>query len=250
MSSDVTSNPLVSDAALEVRGLRLGYGATEIVKGVDIAARRGAVTTIIGPNGSGKSTLIRGLAGLLRPLGGSIWLEGRDLTALPAVRRVAEGVGYVPQEANIFRNLGVAENLRLATEFVPGRQSSARERDEILALFPDLAVRGALAAGRLSGGQRQMLAMACALLARPSILLLDEPSAGLSPRLVAETMQTVREVCDRGVSILMIEQNVAAALPVSDQVVVLVAGRVRLQSAADRLLVDHNLHRLYLGEAA
>jgi ABC-type branched-subunit amino acid transport system ATPase component len=173
------------------------------------------------------------------------------VTRLPANRRVDAGLAYVPQEHNVFRNMTVGENLKLATEFLNATRVATRsQRDKVLAMFPDVAERLSLQAGNLSGGQRQMLAFACALMASPEVLLLDEPSAGLSPKFVQEIFAAVQTVRESGVTIFMIEQNVAASLPFSDMALVLVAGEVRLVTPAERLLAEHDLHRLYLGEAA
>ncbi len=237
-------------APLAVEGLFAGYGGGDILKDVSLSVPAGKVFTVVGPNGSGKSTLIKTLAGLVAARQGRIALCGRDITRLAAARRVSAGLAYVPQEHNVFRNLTVGENLKLSTEFLDGgRLAGPEQRERVLALFPDVAERRGLLAGNLSGGQRQMLAFACALMANPEVLLLDEPSAGLSPKFVQEIFQAVLTVRDAGVTVFMIEQNVAAALPFSDIALVLVAGQVRLVTAADRLLAEHDLHSLYLGEA-
>lgn len=238
-------------APLEARDLRVGYGAGDILKGVGFSVRPGEIFTVVGPNGSGKSTLIKSVAGLVPIREGALHLFGQDITGVPANRRVDAGLAYVPQEHNVFRNMTVGENLKLATEFLSAsRVATHTQRDKVLAMFPDVAERLPLLAGNLSGGQRQMLAFACALMSSPDVLLLDEPSAGLSPKFVQEIFAAVQTVRESGVTIFMIEQNVAAALPFSDVALVLVAGEVRLVTPADRLLAEHDLHRLYLGEAA
>ena len=237
-------------APLAVEGLRAGYGGGDILKDVSLSVPAGKVFTVVGPNGSGKSTLIKTLAGLVGARQGRVALCGRDITRLAAAKRVSAGLAYVPQEHNVFRNLTVGENLKLSTEFLDGeRLAGPEQRERVLAMFPDVAERRNLLAGNLSGGQRQMLAFACALMANPEVLLLDEPSAGLSPKFVQEIFQAVLTVRDAGVTVFMIEQNVAAALPFSDIALVLVSGQVRLVTAADRLLAEHDLHSLYLGEA-
>ncbi|MGU3663536.1 ABC transporter ATP-binding protein [Methylobacterium sp. A49B] len=242
---------MASIPALAVRDLRAGYGrGGDIVRGIDLDHRPETVLAVIGPNGSGKSTLVKTLAGLLRPRGGSIHVTGRDVTSLSAARRVAEGVAYVPQEKNVFATLTVRENMQLATEFIRRRPGTGREQEErVLALFPELAARTRTLAGNLSGGQRQMVAFACALLANPEVLLLDEPSAGLSPRFVAETMDAIMRVRAAGTSIVLVEQNVQAALRIADEVLVLVAGRVSLHvPAAEISLAD--LGNLFFARAA
>ena len=236
---------------LAVRDLRVGYGAGDILKGVSFDVPPGAIFTVVGPNGSGKSTLIKSIAGLVPAREGTIHLLGDDITRLPANQRVNSGLAYVPQEHNVFRNMTVGENLKLATEFLQAdRVATTTQREKVLEMFPDVAERLQLQAGNLSGGQRQMLAFACALMANPELLLLDEPSAGLSPKFVEQIFAAVQTVRDSGVTIFMIEQNVAASLPFSDTALVLVAGEVRLVTTADSLLADHDLHQLYLGRAA
>jgi branched-chain amino acid transport system ATP-binding protein len=220
--------------ALSVHDLRAGYGSGgDIVCGLDLEQSPETILAVIGPNGSGKSTFVKTLAGLLRPRAGTIAVTGRDVTDLSPARRVAAGLAYVPQEANIFGNLTIGENLKLATEFLRGRTGvGPSQHAQVMALFPEIARRPKLLAGNLSGGQRQMLAFACALLANPEVLLLDEPSAGLSPKFVAETMEAVMRVRESGVTVLLVEQNVAAALRIADEVMVLVAGRQRLRAPA------------------
>ena len=169
-------------AVLSVTGLHAGYGAGDILKGIDVSLDEGRVLTIIGPNGSGKSTLVKTLAGLLAARQGDVHLAGERVNHLSPPKRVQRGLAYVPQEYNVFRNLTVLENLRIAHEFMGGG-AGAPLPPEMAALFPELPSRYQALAGNLSGGQRQMLAFACALTVRPKVLMLDEPSAGLSPAL-------------------------------------------------------------------
>jgi len=237
---------------LRVSGLHAGYGAGDILKGVDVELAAGSILTIIGPNGSGKSTLVKTLAGLLPARQGSIELEGRPLNGLGAPKRVLAGIAYVPQEYNVFRNLTVLENLKIAREFMTVRtatRSSNPLDDELLALFPELPAKFGMLAGNLSGGQRQMLAFACALTVHPKILLLDEPSAGLSPKYIADIFATVRKVNARGVSIFMVEQNATEALRIADTCIVMANGRVRMTAPASELLAMPDLRSLYLGDA-
>jgi branched-chain amino acid transport system ATP-binding protein len=177
-----------------------------------------------------------------------VLLDGRDITRVPAHRMVHEGLGFVPQTENVFANLTVLENLQLAAALI----AKTRRRDigEMFALFPDLDRQRKLAAGRLSGGQRQMLAVARALVASPSVLMLDEPSAGLSPKLVGVVFERLKAVRDTGVTILLVEQNVKAALAIADRAVVLVEGRERLAGRAAELADDKRMAALYLGAAA
>jgi ABC-type branched-subunit amino acid transport system ATPase component len=236
---------------LEVSGLHAGYGAGDILKGIDLAVPEGGVVTIIGPNGSGKSTLIKTLAGLLPVRQGNIALRGSILNGLSAPQRVKAGLSYVPQEYNVFRNLTVLENLKIAREFMSPAKTAAGPAisDELIALFPELPGKFKVLAGNLSGGQRQMLAFACALTVRPALLMLDEPSAGLSPKYMADIFETVAKVNRMGVSVLMIEQNAIEALRISTRCVVMANGRVRMVAPADKVLDMQDLHSLYLGDS-
>ena len=236
--------------ALELREVSAGYGGSDIITSVSLAAAKGSITTIAGPNGAGKSTLMKTLAGLLRPRLGQIWIDGRDVTHLSPPQRALAGLGYVPQERNIFRNLSVGENLKIGFEFIH-RKTPAKEfvaaRTRVLELFPDLAGRLNHVAGTLSGGQRQMLAMGCALMAEPSTLLLDEPSAGLSPRYVTTMLDAVAAVNRSGVSVIMIEQNLIEAMRIAHDVILLVAGEIRGTWQADAFLTDPLVRELFLG---
>jgi len=236
---------------LRITGLHAGYGAGDILKGIDLALPRKEIVTIIGPNGSGKSTLAKTLAGLLPARAGTIELDGRSLNELGAPKRVLAGISYVPQEYNVFRNLTVLENLKIAREFMGANGKAARGLDDGLEeLFPELPKHYRIAAGNLSGGQRQMLAFACALAGRPKLLILDEPSAGLSPILTREVFERVERVNRSGVSILMIEQNAIEALRISQSCVVLNGGRVRACASAREVLGMKDLNSIYLGDAS
>jgi branched-chain amino acid transport system ATP-binding protein len=234
---------------LRVRGLHAGYGAGDILKGIDAVLEKGRIVTIIGPNGSGKSTLIKTLAGLLPARQGEIELEGERLNGLSAPKRVRAGVAYVPQEYNVFRNLTALENLKIAREFM-GKNAGTRRAldDELAALFPELPAHFKTKAGNLSGGQRQMLAFACALTVRPKVLMLDEPSAGLSPKYMSDVFEKVQKVNALGVSILMVEQNATESLRISHTCIVLAGGRVRKVAPADEVLRMPDLNTLYLGD--
>lgn len=236
--------------ALHVDRLSTGYGVNEIVRRVSLRVEHERIGVVLGPNGSGKSTLIKAIAGLLPAWHGRIQTLDTDVTGLTAPARARAGMAYVPQEGNVFPNLTVDENLRLATEFLSKKGSGgASRRDEVLSLFPDLRQRLRHTAGELSGGQGQMLALASALIASPSVLLLDEPSAGLSPRYVNEIFETVRRVSRTGVAILMVEQNVKAALEVGQDAIVLVAGELRVAATTDELRARNDLHELFMGTA-
>lgn len=227
-----------------------GYGGQPILHDVSLAVRTGETLVVVGPNGSGKSTLMKTVVGLLRPFSGEILLGEADVTALEAPGRAARGLAYVPQEANVFRNMTVLENLRIGHEFVASSKLSFGERlDAVLELFPEIRSKLAGTAGHLSGGQRQMVAMAAALMPSPSVLALDEPSAGLSPRNAEMLFDVIRRVADSGVTLLIVEQNTRLGLGAADQGIVLVNGHIRLNAPAATVLADPDIRRLYLGEA-
>ncbi len=233
-------------AALAFIDVEGGYEpGLPILRGASLEVAAGEIVALLGPNGAGKSTLVKAAAGLVPIWSGRVLLEGRDITATPAHRMVREGLGFVPQTENIFANLSVIENLQLAAALVPKPRRGSI--DNLMALFPDLDRQRKLSAGRLSGGQRQMLAVARALIASPSVLMLDEPSAGLSPKLVGVVFERLRAVRDSGVTIMLVEQNVKAALAIADRAAVLVEGRERLVGRAADLAGDPRMAGLYLG---
>lgn len=236
---------------LQVAGLHAGYGAGDILKGIDVSVPRGGVVTVIGPNGCGKSTMLKTVTGLLKARQGDIRLAGQSLVDLTPSSRVKAGLAYVPQEYNVFRNLTVLENLLIAQEFMTGkrRRGKAPISEELVALFPELPGKFKTLAGNLSGGQRQMVAFACALAGEPKVLLLDEPSAGLSPKYMLDIFAAVRRVNESGVSVFMVEQNAIEALRISDTCVVMANGRVKLTASAEQVLEMDDLHSLYLGDA-
>ena len=233
--------------ALRVRDLVAGYEpGLPILNGVSIEVAAGAIVAILGPNGAGKSTLVKAVVGLVPVESGSASLDGEDILGLPAHLKVRRGLAYVPQTENVFARLTVRENLQLAGFYLERRRQAERI-DAAYGLFPDLARQRRLAAGRLSGGQRQMLAVARALIAGPRVLILDEPSAGLSPKLVEQVFDRLRAVRDQGVTILMVEQNVKAALAIADHAHVLVEGRNRLSAPAAEMAARDDLAALFLG---
>ncbi len=235
-------------SALSSEGVAAGYGGGDIISDITFDVTPGEIFVVIGPNGSGKSTLIKTLAGLVRTRVGTIRLGLSDLTRSTAPERVAAGLAYVPQEFNVFPNMTIGENLKVSTEFL-GRNSRAtlEQREKVLAMFPEVAGRLSLRAGLLSGGQRQMLAFASAMMANPKVLLLDEPSAGLSPRFVGEIFDKVQAVNAAGMTVFMIEQNVKEALRIAARVLVLVNGQIRLFTTPSEIGTKHDLHKLYLG---
>lgn len=232
-------------ALLEASGVVAGYGQTEILHGVSISVGEGEIVTVIGPNGCGKSTLMKSLVGLVQVRSGSITFRGDEVSGYPPERIVRGGLCYVPQTDNVFPSLTIRENLEMGA-FVRGDDYSGRV-EEMFRLFPDLASRPQRRAGSLSGGQRQMLAIARALMLDPDLLLLDEPSAGLSPAMMNVVFERIREVNASGVAMLLVEQNARQALQMSDRGYILVAGENRLEDSGKDLLNNPDVARLYLG---
>jgi branched-chain amino acid transport system ATP-binding protein/neutral amino acid transport system ATP-binding protein len=234
--------------ALSATEIAAGYGADDIIRAINIDVTPGEIFTVIGPNGSGKSTLIKALAGLVRVSGGEIRLGSSRVTKLSAAQRVSAGMAYVPQEFNVFPNMTIGDNIKVSTEFLSReRQATEDQRERVLAMFPELGGRLSFRAGLLSGGQRQMLAFACAMMSAPKLLLLDEPSAGLSPKLVGEIFDKILAVNAAGLTIFMIEQNVKEALRIGHRVMVLVNGSTRLIATPGEIGARHDLHKLFLG---
>jgi branched-chain amino acid transport system ATP-binding protein len=233
--------------ALEAQDLVAGYEpGLPVLRKACLGVRPGEVVAVLGPNGSGKSTLVKAIVGLVGVTAGTVRLFGRDVTGLPTHRLVREGLAFVPQSENVFARLTVRENLELAAAVLPGRGRRAGIEAQY-GLFPDLGRLRGLAAGRLSGGQRQMLAVARALVAGPRVLILDEPSAGLAPRPAALLFDTLRTVRALGLAIVLVEQNARAAVALADRATVLVEGRDRLTRPAAGFLDDAEVARLYLG---
>ena len=232
---------------LEAIGLRAGYGGSEILHGVDLAVDAGEIVTIIGPNGSGKSTAMKAVVGVAPVTAGAVRFDGRSIESLPADRRIPLGICYVPQTENVFPSLTIAENLEMGGFL---RKDGLKLRAaELYERLPDLAETRNAKAGTLSGGQRQMLALARALMLDPKLLLLDEPSAGLSPAYVEVVFERIRDVNASGVAILMVEQNAKRALSISNRGYVLTTGETRMTGPGPALAADPQVGRLYLGEA-
>jgi branched-chain amino acid transport system ATP-binding protein len=233
------------DALFSARGVETGYGDLQVLYGVDVDVRADEVVLVFGPNGAGKSTLMRALVGQLPVWSGSVEMDGTDLTDLEANEMVPRGVAYVPQAGNVFPNLTVAENLDIGTIHASDPE---RRREAMYELFPRLEDRRSQEAETLSGGERQMLAMARALLPDPDVLLVDEPSAGLAPQLIERTFGYVDRVRETGTAVLMVEQNVRAALDVADRGYVLDMGENRFEGDADAIRDSEEIRRLYLGQ--
>ena len=236
----------MSGLLLEARGVVAGYAAADmILKGVDLAVAPHEVVAIIGPNGAGKSTLLKAIAGILSPSAGTITLEGRPIAGRPAREICAAGLAFVPQEANVFPTMSVRENLEMGGFVQP--KETRRRIEAIFARFPMLAEKRRQAARTLSGGQRQILAMAMALMVEPKLLMLDEPSAGLSP-IAAETLfDTIRGIHAEGTAIAMVEQNALEALSIATRGVILVDGRNAREGEARALAADPEVRRIFLG---
>ncbi len=232
---------------LEVRDLHVAWGHVEAVRGVSLSVHEGAFVTLIGPNGAGKTSLLSALAGLVEPAAGTVLLAGRDVTGLPAHAAVAAGISLVPEGRAILGRMTVEENLRLAGELRRPRAEIAAAIEEQYRRFPILGERRALPAGTLSGGQQQMLAFARALVARPRILLLDEPSMGLSPLLVQQVFQIVQAIHREGATVLLVEQNANLALSVTEHAWVLERGKVVFEGASPALARDPRVRSAYLG---
>ena len=232
-------------ALLEARDIVAGYGETEILHGVSITVDTGEIVTIIGPNGCGKSTLMKSVVGLVNVGSGSVTFRGNEISNMPPEQIVRSGLCYVPQTANVFPSLTIRENLDMGA-FI--RKDDYRARiEEMFEIFPDLSDRPNRNAGSLSGGQRQMLAIARALMLDPVMLLLDEPSAGLSPLMMGSVFERIRSANAMGVSILLVEQNAREALSMSDRGYVLSSGENRLEDRGPALLDNPEIARLYLG---
>jgi len=238
---------MMSKPILEVNGVAAGYvKGLNILQGIDLVVTEGEIVTIIGPNGAGKSTLLKAVMGLIQTSAGRYYLNGLEKTALSTHRIVEEGVGYVPQVANIFPSLTIQENLEIGGWILKRNTQAALVN--IYEKFPLLYERKGDRAGNLSGGQRQLLALARALVTSPSILLLDEPSAGLSPVAINDVFKTIKEINESGVSILLVEQNAKRALNFSDRGYVLDQGRNAYQGKGQELLEDPRVVDLYLGK--
>lgn len=234
-------------AMLEATGVVAGYVPdVDILSGVDLRLDQGEIVTVVGPNGAGKSTLLKVMVGLLRPRAGAVRLRGEPLDRMTPHEVVRRGVGYVPQLENVFPSLTVEENLEMSASWLP-REEAHRRMEELFALFPVLAPARRRPAGLLSGGQRQMVAMARALVPQPAVLLLDEPSAGLAPEYVELVFQKIVEIRRAGVSVLVVEQNARRALALSDRGYVLDLGRKRFEGTGPALLGNEMVVELYLG---
>jgi branched-chain amino acid transport system ATP-binding protein len=231
---------------LTVEGLRSRYGRIEVLHGIDLNVESGEIVTVVGANGAGKTTLLRCLSGLQPVSAGSITFRGEALTTVPAYKRLARGLSQSPEGRQIFTNLSVEENLRLGA-YLFSDDRVENDMEEAFVLFPILREKRNLVAGGLSGGQQQMLAMARALMGRPNFLLLDEPSMGLAPIIVAQIFDVVKGLKALGVTVLLVEQNAFGALKIADRGYVMETGHITMTGAAAELIADPRIREAYLG---
>ena len=232
---------------LEVENLRVSYGNVEVLHGINLGVRQGEIVTLLGANGAGKTTTLHAISGLLRPTSGAIRFESRPIHQLPAHRLVAMGIAQAPEGRRVFSTLTVRENLNLGAFTRDDKVKVAKTRQWIYELFPVLQQRCEQLAGTLSGGEQQMLAIGRALMANPRILLLDEPSLGLAPLLVKTIFQTLWEINEAGVTIVLVEQNARAALKLAHRGYVMEVGRIVLEDRAEALLNNPEVRNAYLG---
>lgn len=234
---------------LEVRDLKVNYGAIKALHGISLRVDKGEIVTLIGSNGAGKSTTLRTISGLLRPADGDVFFEGQSLRAMPAHEIVRLGVVQSPEGRGVFPNMSVEENLQLGAFARPSSEKAqiAADRERALNLFPRLRERLKQSAGTLSGGEQQMLAMARALIAKPRLLLLDEPSLGLAPQIVQTIFRIIRDINAGGTTILLVEQNAHMALQVAHRAYVLEVGKITMEGVAKELASSDEIRKAYLG---
>ncbi|MGH8660661.1 MAG: ABC transporter ATP-binding protein [Burkholderiales bacterium] len=233
---------------LEVKGLEVSYGGINAVKGIDLDVAKGELVTLIGANGAGKTTTLKALAGLLRPAAGRILYNGIDVTARPAFELVRQGLALVPEGRGVFGRLTVEENLAMGAYSRRDRARITTDFDRVYTLLPRLAERRRQPGGTLSGGEQQMLAIGRALMSRPRLLLLDEPSMGLAPLIVHTIFETIRAIAEEGVTLLLVEQNAKLALETCHRGYVMESGLIALADDASRLLLNPRVRQAYLGE--
>jgi branched-chain amino acid transport system ATP-binding protein len=238
----------VNDPLLSVRDLVVHYGVIRALSGISLEVPRGRIVALIGANGAGKSTTLRAISGLLRPTSGAVEFQGKSVLGLDANEIVALGVAQAPEGRGIFLNLTVKENLELGAYLRRDRGGIAADRERAYALFPILQERSGQISGTLSGGEQQMLAVARALMSRPTLLLLDEPSLGLAPQFVDRIFQVIQEINEAGVSLLLVEQNANMALQVSHHAYVMETGSIVMQGSGRELLESPEVRKAYLGE--
>lgn len=232
---------------LEVQDLHVYYGGIHALKGINLTVKEGRIVTLIGANGAGKSTTLRTIAGLVRPRQGTVRFNGADLSRIPTYRIIRQGIGVAPEGRRVFSNLTVLENLELGA-YNRSKAEYLEQLEWVYTLFPRLEERRKQLAGTLSGGEQQMLALGRALMSRPKLVLLDEPSLGLAPLVVEEVFNAIETVNRQGATILLVEQNAMAALNVAHYAYVLETGRITLEGVGRELLKDERVRKAYLGE--
>jgi branched-chain amino acid transport system ATP-binding protein len=235
---------------LELAGLEVAYGGIKAVKGIDLTVDKGELVCLIGANGAGKTTTLKAICGLLPTRGGSVRYDGQEITGTSSYRLVERGIAMVPEGRGVFRQLTVAENLAMGAFVRKDRDAVRHDLGHIYELFPRLAERRGQSGGTLSGGEQQMLAIGRAMMSRPKLLMLDEPSMGLAPLLVQKIFATVRAISVEGVTILLIEQNARLALEIAHRGYVMESGAITLSGPAAELLADPKVREAYLGETA
>jgi branched-chain amino acid transport system ATP-binding protein len=233
---------------LEVRGLEVAYGGIRAVKGVDLKVQSGELVCLIGANGAGKTTLLKSLCGMLAPSRGEILYEGNSVAGKPSYELVRRGISLVPEGRGIFGRLTVEENIKIGAYARSDRAAIRADMDRLYDLFPRLSERRVQQAGTLSGGEQQMLAIGRALMSRPRLLLLDEPSMGLAPMLVQKIFHTIKRIVEEGVTLLLVEQNAQLALGISHRGYVMESGNIILDDSAEALLKNPKVRHAYLGE--
>ena len=233
---------------LEIKDLHVSYGGIRALKGVDLTVEEGQIVTLIGANGAGKSTTLRAISGLQKPQSGSILYGGEELVGLPAKEIVRRGIIHVPEGRRVFPDMTVAENLKIGAFLRSDKDGIASDMDYVYTLFPRLKERSWQLAGTLSGGEQQMLAVGRALMSRPKVLMMDEPSLGLAPLIVKDIFSIIRRVNDDGITVLLIEQNANAALRIADYGYVLETGTIALTGTGEELLKNESVREAYLGK--
>lgn len=232
---------------LTVKNLNVYYGAIHAVKDINLEVEDGQIVTLIGSNGAGKSTTLRTISGLIRPQTGSIVYGGKEIVGIPAHKLVGEGLIQVPEGRHVFSNMTVMENLDMGAYLRKDKAGIAQDKEKVFEKFPRLKERASQVAGTLSGGEQQMLAMGRALMSRPKLLLLDEPSMGLAPLLVREIFSIIKEINSEGTTVLLVEQNANMALSIADRAYVLETGRIVLSGTAAELAASEAVQKAYLG---
>lgn len=235
-------------AMLEVRDIKVYYGMIQAIKGVSFEVNEGEVIALIGANGAGKTTILQTITGLLKPKSGSVIFEGKDITKMPGYKIVSKGVAHVPEGRRVFSNLSVLDNLRMGAYTRKDKAEIAESLSMVYKSFPRLEERKNQPAGTLSGGEQQMLAMGRALMSKPRILLMDEPSMGLSPIFVNEIFDIIEKVSAQGTTVLLVEQNAKKALEIADRAYVLETGKISLSGDAAELRNNDSIKKAYLGE--